>query len=256
MTEVESGQLLVDISDTKLRRGREVEVSPAMPPSLRRSTTFDIEKACDSIQEKYAEVMSNLEDIGVFGAMSNLKESHYYREHGKKHDSKISNSTMKQIIKEVTKVLPGQLEVHARGSMFVRYDEDSPNYLRACLTGIEGTPYSSGVFVFDVYLPHEYPHVPCMVNHVTKNADMVHANNGPGGFSPNLHSDTGQVCLSLLGTWEGQGWVPGTSNLYQVLSSILYMILGASHPYYMEPGFGGWEGQAPARLEEDPGRRR
>jgi hypothetical protein len=28
------------------------------------------------------------------------------------------------------------------------------------------------------------------------------------------------VCLSLLGTWSGPGWVPGTSTLSQVLLSI------------------------------------
>ena len=74
---------------------------------------------------------------------------------------------------------------------------------------------------------------------------MVSANNGPGGFSPNLHRDTGKVCLSLLGTWNGPGWEAGKSNVYQVLSSILWMILGAEHPYYMEPSYGGWEGTAP-----------
>lgn len=41
------------------------------------------------------------------------------------------------------------------------------------------------------------------------------------------------------------GWEDGKSNVYQVLSSILWMILGAEHPYYMEPDFGGWEGTAP-----------
>ena len=51
-------------------------------------------------------------------------------------------------------------------------------------------------------------------------------------------TDTGQVCLSLLGTWDGPGWESGTSNIYQLLSTILYMILGAKHPYYMEPDYG------------------
>ena len=30
----------------------------------------------------------------------------------------------------------------------------------------------------------------------------------------------GKVCLSLLGTWAGPGWVPGVSTLGQVLMSI------------------------------------
>ena len=64
-----------------------------------------------------------------------------------------------------------------------------------------------------------------------------------GGFSPNLHKSTGKVCLSLLGTWnEGATWDAGKSNVYQVLSTILFMIFGSKYPYYMEPGYGGWEG--------------
>mmetsp|Transcript_80163 Transcript_80163/g.156763 ORF Transcript_80163/g.156763 Transcript_80163/m.156763 type:complete len:273 (-) Transcript_80163:12-830(-) len=80
---------------------------------------------------------------------------------------------------------------------------------------------------------------------------MVYANNGPGGFSPNLHQSSGKVCLSLLGTWDGPGWKSGESNLYQVLASILWMILGTEHPYYMEPGHGGWEGTAPKEGHSD-----
>ena len=34
-----------------------------------------------------------------------------------------------------------------------------------------------------------------------------------------------QVCLSLLGTWEGPGWDPKTSTLTQVLLSIASLIL-------------------------------
>lgn len=137
--------------------------------------------------------------------------------------------------------------------MFLRFDEDKPQFMQVMLTGVEGTPYSSGCFVFDIFVPNDYPATSCLVTHTTKNAGMVSANNGPGGFSPNLHKDSGKVCLSLLGTWDGPGWDPASSSIYQVVSSILWCILGAMHPYYMEPDFGGWEGTAPADDEEhDP----
>jgi len=51
-----------------------------------------------------------------------------------------------------------------------------------------------------------------------------------------------QVCLSLLGTYDGPRWTPGGS-LYQVLVSIQGMILGVTHPIYNEPGLGGFESQ-------------
>ena len=61
-------------------------------------------------------------------------------------------------------------------------------------------------------------------------------------FGPNLYAD-GKVCLSLLGTWDGPKWSPKHSSLYQLLISIQGLILGVEHPYYLEPGHGGWEGK-------------
>lgn len=52
-------------------------------------------------------------------------------------------------------------------------------------------------------------------------------------LNPNLYAN-GKVCLSLLGTWSGPGWVPGKSTLLQVLISIQSMILWAE-PITNEP---------------------
>jgi len=35
------------------------------------------------------------------------------------------------------------------------------------------------------------------------------------------YSQDGKVCLSLLGTWQGPGWVAGQSTLLQVFGSSL-----------------------------------
>ena len=29
--------------------------------------------------------------------------------------------------------------------MFVRFDEEKPHYMKALITGVEGTPYSNGI---------------------------------------------------------------------------------------------------------------
>lgn len=42
--------------------------------------------------------------------------------------------------------------------------------------------------------------------------------------------------MSLLGTWQGPGWIPNKSTLLQVLISIQGLIL-VPEPYYNEPGF-------------------
>jgi hypothetical protein len=44
-----------------------------------------------------------------------------------------------------------------------------------------------------------------------------------------------KVCLSLLGTWSGPGWISGQSTLLQVLISIQSLIL-CEEPYLNEPG--------------------
>jgi uncharacterized membrane protein YgcG len=43
------------------------------------------------------------------------------------------------------------------------------------------------------------------------------------------------VCLSLLGTWEGQKWVPNESTILQILISIQAMIF-CENPIHNEPG--------------------
>lgn len=58
--------------------------------------------------------------------------------------------------------------------------------------------------------------------------------NGKYRLNPNLYAE-GKVCLSLLGTWSGPGWVAGKSTLLQVLISIQSMILW-SEPITNEPG--------------------
>ena len=83
--------------------------------------------------------------------------------------------------------------------------------MRAIITGPEGTPYTGGVYEFDVYFPSGYPGV----------APQVHFRTTGGGtvrFNPNLYKD-GKVCLSLLGTWQGSAgehWDQNTSTILQV----------------------------------------
>ena len=62
-------------------------------------------------------------------------------------------------------------------------------------------------------------------------------------LNPNLYVD-GKVCVSLLGTWSGQGsenWDSNNSNLLQVLVSIQGLIL-VNEPYFNEPGYASQKG--------------
>ncbi|KAJ7638794.1 ubiquitin conjugating enzyme family protein [Roridomyces roridus] len=135
------------------------------------------------------------------------------------------------IAKELS-ILTNNLPVAWDSSIFLRIDETRVDVIKALITGPEGTPYYNGCYLFDIFLGPNYNQSPPSVKYMTTNG-------GKFRFNPNLYAD-GKVCLSLLGTWSGPGWVAGRSTLLQVLISIQSMIL-CEEPYLNEPG---WAEQA------------
>jgi len=135
------------------------------------------------------------------------------------------------IAKELA-ILTTNLPVAWDSSIFLRVDETRVDVIKCLITGPEGTPYHNGCFLFDIFLGANYNQSPPNVKYMTTNG-------GKFRFNPNLYAD-GKVCLSLLGTWAGPGWVPFKSTLLQVLISIQSMIL-CEEPFLNEPG---WATQA------------
>ncbi|KAN0131396.1 hypothetical protein V8E53_010773 [Lactarius tabidus] len=136
------------------------------------------------------------------------------------------------IAKELA-VLTTNLPVAWDSSIFLRVDETRVDIIKALIIGPEGTPYQNGCFLFDIFLGHNYNQLPPSVKYMTTNG-------GKFRFNPNLYAD-GKVCLSLLGTWAGPGWLAGKSTLLQVLISIQSMIL-CEEPYLNEPGWASSSG--------------
>lgn len=143
----------------------------------------------------------------------------------------------KKMAREAASLSEGILPCEPGSAVFLRHDPDRLDRMRALITGPDGTPYSGGCFVFDIYFPAGYPTLPPMVNMDTTGGGRVR-------FNPNLYAD-GKVCLSLLGTWHGgsaeEKWDATRSNLWQVLVSIQGLIL-VDDPMYNEPGFDGIRG--------------
>jgi len=219
-------------------------------PDIKYLKNEQEQKEYDALSEQYIAAMENIETYGTYASIEGLSSRSTYSSH-KDDKADPTSANFKKIMKEIKKALPKNIYCSMNGSMFVRFDENNPRFLQALLTGIEDTPYANGCFLFDIYLCDDYPNKPLQIKHITKGAVMCSANNGPGGFSPNLHQSSGKVCLSLLGTWSGPGWEAGKSNVYQVISTIMFMIFGAEHPYYMEPSYGGWEGTVQGRTEHE-----
>ena len=144
--------------------------------------------------------------------------------------SKTSNNCMKRLSTEIP-TLASELPIHTDASIFLRVDENNPRAMRALITGPPDTPYDSGIFIFDIYIPPNYPNDVPMINFT---------NTGNKRFNPNLYN-CGKVCLSILGTYVGpaasqtEKW-NSSSTLYQVLLSIQAQIL-VEKPYFNEPGY-------------------
>ena len=130
------------------------------------------------------------------------------------------------------------LELH--GAIFVRWSESQTNLFKILIVAPADTPYGGGCFVFDVCIPPEYPKVPpkCI---------LATTGGGRWRFNPNLY-DSGKVCLSLLGTWQGEPWDEKVSNLNQLFMSI-YGLIFVEEPYFNEPGYQGQRGSAEGDLQ-------
>ena len=150
----------------------------------------------------------------------------YKAELGK--ETTISKSTLKRIGNEYSGLMDS-MPIHRNASIFFRNDENNLRACRVLITGPDNTPYDSGVFIFDIIFPSNYPNSPPTMNIVNQAGQRL---------NPNLYA-CGKVCLSLLGTWSGtngETWNKDTSTLYQVLNSIQSLIL-IDEPYYNEPSY-------------------
>ena len=153
-------------------------------------------------------------------------EDHYFKRiHASTTDLVDTASNLRAILRDYKRTASMLPVPHRDATIMIRYDEDSPSYCRAFVSGPIDTPYFCGAFIFDVYFPKDFPNVPPQVQFITTAGGTVR-------FHPNLYAD-GKVCVSLLGTYDGdvsERWDPKQSCLGQVLVSIQSLILGEYIP--------------------------
>ena len=128
------------------------------------------------------------------------------------------------------------LRLHLPAGIHVLTYEGRLDLLRAVIVGPRGTPFYSSLFMFDFYLPHNYPAVPPSVHYYSHGLRL----------HPNLYVE-GKVCLSLLNTWNGktnERWQPESTTLLQVLLSLQGLVLGDSEPFYLEAGLERLRGES------------
>ncbi len=144
-------------------------------------------------------------------------------------NNNILSSQISRLQKEFV-ILKKSIIINKMASIFFYVNSNSIQKMRFLITGPIDTPYSYGLFVFDMGITNEFPNKPPVVYLI---------NNGSKRMNPNLY-ESGKVCLSLLGTWassdKGETWNSETSTFNQLLISIQAQIL-VDEPYFNEPGY-------------------
>jgi len=109
-------------------------------------------------------------------------------------------------------------------NIYYRHDEDNVYKGYALIIGPKDTPYENGFYFFEFTFPETYPFNPPKVK--------FHTYDGFTRFNPNLYIN-GNVCLSILNTWEGEKW----SSCQSIRSILLTLstVLNES-PLLNEPG--------------------
>lgn len=143
-----------------------------------------------------------------------------------KHESgTFSKMAMSHLSKEISSM---DLPITFSSVVLLCIEKTTSRMLRTLITGPNSTPYDCGVFIFDTFITSNYPSGP---------PKTLLVNTGNIRFNPNLYN-CGKVCLSLLGTWSGNGgetWNQYTSTISQIFISIQSLIL-TEEPCFNEPG--------------------
>jgi len=139
----------------------------------------------------------------------------------------VDKARMRRLASEYSD-LSESLPINIGSSIFVRINEQNIQQCQLLIIPPDHTPYAYGCFLFDVLFPPTYPNVSPSVNLQTTGGGTVR-------FNPNLYN-CGKVCLSLLGTWQGDNaWDSKTSTFLQVAVSLQSLVF-VPLPYYNEPG--------------------
>eukprot|EP01006_Ploeotia_vitrea_P038000 TRINITY_DN66192_c5_g1_i1.p2 TRINITY_DN66192_c5_g1~~TRINITY_DN66192_c5_g1_i1.p2 ORF type:complete len:589 (-),score=320.82 TRINITY_DN66192_c5_g1_i1:110-1876(-) len=144
--------------------------------------------------------------------------------------AKPSRAWMRRLMTEYAD-LGESLPINTDSSCFFRASETDMSKAQMLIIPSLTTPYGGGCFVFDLFFPDNFPGSPPKVTLAT-------TGNGTVGFNPNLYNN-GYVCLSLLGTWGGNGgseeWTTA-STILQVAVSIQSLVF-VPQPWFNEPGY-------------------
>ena len=147
----------------------------------------------------------------------------------------MSSRQQKRIMNEIKELYKSE-EILAESGIYFHFEENSINKIQLLFIGNEDTPYEYGCYFFELTYPDNYPMIPPKMKYYTQGDNIDPKNNKfySVRFNPNLYTN-GKVCLSMLNTWNGPGWVP-TNTISNVIVAVQALVLN-NFPLQNEPGY-------------------
>ena len=139
--------------------------------------------------------------------------------------SNYSHKTIKRIMSEIRGIEKNREELESCG-LYIYYDEKNIGKFYFLIIGTEDTPYERGFYPFSLVIPDKYPFEPPKV-------EIILPNDGRSRMNPNLYVG-GKVCLSMINTWAGPGWLP-SYTIEKVVIAIQALVMN-EYPLVNEPG--------------------
>jgi len=146
----------------------------------------------------------------------------------------MSSRKIKRILNEIRE-LEDSKKILIESGIYFNYNEDNLDKIYVMFIGPSDTPYEKGFYFFELTYPENYPMIPPNMKYFTqgylynKKKQSVKIR-----FNPNLYTN-GKVCLSMLNTWKGPGWVP-TNTVSNILVAVQALVFN-DEPLKNEPGF-------------------
>ncbi len=156
----------------------------------------------------------------------------------------MQSRAMKRIQRDLLDIEKCREDLKNNG-VYVYYDENNIKDVYTMFIGTENTPYHHGYYFVKFTFPDDYPMSPPKAFYSTQGRIHTHVINNSNNiavsndmyqvrFNPNLYT-CGKVCLSMLNTWNGPGWVP-TNTLTNVFMALQALVLN-EYPLHNEPGY-------------------
>ena len=131
----------------------------------------------------------------------------------------LTKTAIQRIAKDVKYIINNPIE-----NIYYKHDTENLTKGYALLLGNKNTPYSNGNYLFEFTFPDNYPYEPPKLKFLTSDGLMR--------FHPNLYIN-GKVCLSIINTWNGEGWT-SCNNINSILLILISILDNNSLTY--EPG--------------------